>query len=585
MRLFFLIVLFCHPIFELFSQEMTIQIKPHQLSEQEYFNISTQNTYSFEQANQLLLDRVDSLRNLGYLAASIDSIQSINNQVIAYAYLGERFTLQQIQNQNIDQKLFDFYFPENQYVSFEQVARSKKQLLTHLVADGYINAEVSQQVVSINEQSITLQIGAELGYQYQLDSLYLVGDIELKDSYILTILNQKKGEVLNEKFFNRIDERIATTSFMVQSKPPAFELKEDGTADVFLTIDEKNANEFDLLIGFLPNPNPQITNQKLLITGQGRLHLFNPFGTGKEFLVDYEQLQPESPRMDVDLQFPQIFNQEFGLFTQFNLYKQDSSFVKLFGEFGLDFPFGGNKKLGLSYQRTNSFLQHIDTTYVIQNQSLPKSIDFNQNYYFATFKWQATNRLNNPSKGLNLNTKLGVGSRTIIPNQSVTSIYSPDFDFSSLYSGINDEKFTWQAEFLGQYFIPLNSRNVLLLQNKSGIREFSSFYENDLYRLGGINSVRGFDEQSYLASTFIINTGEYRFLLNRDSYFSVFGDWALLEDQRPNRADPNLLGIGTGLNLATKAGLFSLNLAAGKSNETSFDLNKTRIHIGYVNVF
>ncbi len=126
---------------------------------------------------------------------------------------------------------------------------------------------------------------------------------------------------------------------------------------------------------------------------------------------------------------------------------------------------------------------------------------------------------------------------------------------------------------------------MFLLQNKSGSTFYDQYFENDLYRLGGINSIRGFDEQSYLASSFIINTAEYRFLLNRDSHFSVFADYGLLYDERPNYQDNQLLGIGSGLELATKAGLFSMSLAVGDSDNSSFDFNKTRIHIGYVNVF
>ncbi len=567
-----------------FSQSNSVVFIPDSLVSDGYFKIDTNQMNSSELRNSLY-KQVDSLRQIGYIGSSIDSVVTKGDTTRIYGFLGPKYSIKSIQNINIPVAEFNSYFPSNRQYSFHALFSQKASLLNKYIKRGFINATVSQKVLDFNETSLTYGIKLNSGYQYRLDSVFIKGNVDIKDSYVLSLLNLKSGDILDEDFFIRAEERIANTAFMALQSPPAFVLKPNGKANVFFNLTEEKANEFDLLIGFAPNPNPLLSERKLLITGQGQLNLFNPFGTGKQFLVDYRQQQPESPKLDVNLSFPQIFKQEFGLSGTFNLYKQDSAFIKLYGDLGLTYPLGGNKNLGLFYRRTSSYTQRIDTNYVKANFSLPPAVDYNQNDYLVDFDWRATNRLRNPSKGFYFKVIGGVGNRTITRNTSIINLVDSTFNFSALYDGINADKFSWTGHFLGQYYIPVTERHVFLLQNNSAIQQYARYFSNDLYRIGGINSIRGFEENSFLASSYVINTGEYHFLLNRESYFSIFSDWALIEDKRADFKNQNALGIGTGLNLSTKAGIFSLNLAVGKTIESSLDFNKSRIHIGYINVF
>ena len=157
-------------------------------------------------------------------------------------------------------------------------------------------------------------------------------------------------------------------------------------------------------------------------------------------------------------------------------------------------------------------------------------------------------------------------------------------NYQLLYDEVNEEKLTSKAEASIEYFIPIKNSAAVLIKNESAYQYLATYFTNDLYRIGGINTVRGFDERSVLASAYSITTAEYRLLLNRDSFFSVFSDAAYVQNEQ-NSTDNFLIGFGSGLDLSTKAGIFSVNLALGKSNEEPFNFDKTRIHFGYVNVF
>ena len=46
-----------------------------------------------------------------------------------------------------------------------------------------------------------------------------------------------------------------------------------------------------------------------------------------------------------------------------------------------------------------------------------------------------------------------------------------------------------------------------------------TMFQNELFRIGGLKTLRGFDEESIFASVYSIFTLEYRFILEQNSYY------------------------------------------------------------------
>ena len=57
----------------------------------------------------------------------------------------------------------------------------------------------------------------------------------------------------------------------------------------------------------------------------------------------------------------------------------------------------------------------------------------------------------------------------------------------------------------------------MLVANKTGYLESPGVFENELYRIGGLKTLRGFDEDSIFASFYTIGPLETRYLLERNS--------------------------------------------------------------------
>jgi hemolysin activation/secretion protein len=105
-----------------------------------------------------------------------------------------------------------------------------------------------------------------------------------------------------------------------------------------------------------------------------------------------------------------------------------------------------------------------------------------------------------------------------------------------------------------------------------------------LFRFGGLNSIRGFAEnslQAYLTTSLLT---EYRYILSPNLYLHSILDYALIKnnsDSGNSDITENLIGIGLGMGIQTKNGLLKLALANGKTKKQQFEIYNTIIHISY----
>jgi len=107
---------------------------------------------------------------------------------------------------------------------------------------------------------------------------------------------------------------------------------------------------------------------------------------------------------------------------------------------------------------------------------------------------------------------------------------------------------------------------------------------NELYRFGGINSIRGFNENSIDASLFSIINTEYRYQFNDGIYVHSIIDLGYFENETIS-IKQNLYSFGFGLGLNTKAGLFKFNVANGNAQDSDFSFSNTKIHISISSKF
>ena len=105
---------------------------------------------------------------------------------------------------------------------------------------------------------------------------------------------------------------------------------------------------------------------------------------------------------------------------------------------------------------------------------------------------------------------------------------------------------------------------------------------NELFRIGGITSVRGFNEQSIFTSLYSIFTLEYRFNLTTTSYLYSITDYAgfkTLEKQ------DDAYGLGIGYLLKKGKSQINISTVIGTSNLNSIKFNNSKLNLQFLTFF
>jgi hemolysin activation/secretion protein len=201
---------------------------------------------------------------------------------------------------------------------------------------------------------------------------------------------------------------------------------------------------------------------------------------------------------------------------------------------------------------------------------LPPYADVTTNNFGIGAKLEHLDYRLNPRQGYTFETSIGAGTRTIKKNSKINS---------EVYDSLELVTTQYRAEGNGDVYIPFGGRGVLNAGFIGGYIESPSYFENELFRFGGLRSLRGFNEQSLLASQYIIGKMEVRFILEQNSYLFTFVNSAYYE----NRSNEVLItdtpyGAGAGITFDTKLGIFSFTYAVGSEQDQPLLFKNARIN-------
>lgn len=167
------------------------------------------------------------------------------------------------------------------------------------------------------------------------------------------------------------------SGYIEEEKPSKITFFND-KATINLTLRNRKTSKFDFLVGFLPN---NAATGKLLVTGQARLYLVNPFGTGGEFFADWQKLQPKTQRLQLALNYPYFLNLPFGFDAKFDLYKRDTSNLDINYRIGLLYNFSGNHYIKGFFENRSTRLINADSNVIKSTLQLPKILDTKNSLY------------------------------------------------------------------------------------------------------------------------------------------------------------------------------------------------------------
>jgi len=541
---------------------------------EQYSNVSGDSVKIQEKLKSLITD----LYNNGYLSASIDSIRYDSVNTYADLYIGNQYLWSNLDFSKLDPLLQEELKKdkvENQIVNLTELNDLKKDIVAFYENSGYPFAKVKLDSFKMDSFLFKSTIEVQKGDYYSIDSIIIKGEPRISLNYIKKILQIDNNIAFNQDKLNGISKSINEQRFLKEIKPSEIEFREKGV-DLYLYIEDKRANMFDGIIGFLPENEK---SGKLLITGELNLNLVNSFGRGEELSLNWEKMESSTQKLNVGFNYPYLFGTNLGIDLDFELYKKDSSFLSLNTGLGLRLFLTYDDYLKAYYRYKSSSRIGDDNLSISMNFADIKSNIFGAQYYLNELDYKI-----NPRKGIVLDLFAGAGLKNITAKQNNVDslILNTDNNTIEIEAGIN----------LDIYF-PIYKNFVFHFNNKSRyLDQFADndkevvFFENELYRFGGARSLRGFDESIFYASIYSIQNVEIKYLFEQNSAFYIFWNGAYYYKNVIDEVTEDFpWGFGIGLDFETGAGIFSLSYALGKQFENPIEIKTAKIHFGYINRF
>jgi outer membrane protein assembly factor BamA len=531
-----------------------------------------------------------SLYERGYLTASVDSISAQNSRMDTWITAGGRYEWASLHAGNVGKELINnIHFKEKFYqgkvFSYQDVSRICNNLLTELENNGYPFAVVRLDSIAIKGRGISAALHVEKNQLFRYDTLALAGNARITKYYLYNYLGLKKGAIYNESSVKKIDSRLKQLPFLQADKPAEILFTADKARPV-LTLSNRKASQFDLLVGFLPNSE---STGKLLITGEANINMINPFGYGENLRLNWRKMQPRTQNLDVGFSFPYIISLPFGIDAGLRLYKRDTLFLDVDWDAGISYLFVGGNYFKVLVNGRFSNVLNIDTNQIIINRKLPEYSDTRKILYGLEYYFERLDYRFNPRSGWILKLRGAAGTRRILPNDRILKIRdpeNPDRTFGFLYDSLKLKTAQFKFDVRLEKFFAVAKRSAIKTAFNAGALIAENIFLNEMYRLGGTKLLRGFDEESIFSSAFGVITAEYRFLLAQNSYFNLFADGAYTQYKTVNEVRHDFpFGFGAGMAFGTKAGVFSVSYALGRQQQNPINFRAAKIHFGYVNLF
>ena len=520
---------------------------------------------------QELKEIKQSLINFGYLTASVDSIRWLQDTSKAYIYKGQLYKWAELKPGNVPEE----YLSKAGYR--EKLYRGKKfspASLSNLIEKvlrigenrGYPFSQLNLDSIEFRDEGIQAQLHLEKNGFFVIDSLILKGDSETNRTYIENHLSLKMGMAYDQSLLNKIPTRLKELPFISVIKPYEIGMR-PGKADIYLYVENKKASNFDGVLGVLPDSE----TDDIIITGDIRLNLLNSFKRGEKINLQWQRLQTRTQQLDVNFELPFLFKTPLGVQFQFNLYRQDTLFSQVNLRAGVQYYFLGSNSAEIYYENNQA---NVLSTSI---QSLDRYVDSRTNLFGLGVKQTDLDYRFNPRKGYFIEVRAAAGQKEILRNQQIDD---------SEYEGVNLKSDIYNGNLSGGIYVPIGGRSTVLFRVRSAILLNENIFRNELYRIGGLKTLRGFNEQAIFASSYAIGTVEYRFLLEQNSNIFVFFDQGWYEDQvRADAVRDTPFGFGAGISFETGAGIFSLTYALGKQFDNEIQFRDGKIHFGFISFF
>lgn len=492
-----------------------------------------------------ILKTSNYLKNIGYFTNTVDEIKKVGNENIVFFSLKDKIE-NVILKINLESRI---YFEKTTTNTISIPIKKLEKTLSHisyqLNKEGRSFSTVQLKNISIKGKTLFSDLLINKSTKRSINKVIVKSYENFPKPYLIHYLNIQQKTIINRQKLKEISKASNTIPFIKEIKPPEILFTKDSTL-LYLYFNKKQNNSFDGNIGFTSEEDGSI-----LFNGNVDLSLHNIIDTGEKIELFWNSIREEQQEFKISFENPYLFNTKFSPQISFSIYKQDSSFVNTKFDSKLFYSINPKTKLALTYNTEAS--ENIKT-------NLNSNIESFDNNFLG---FQLQYRI--PKNDFFLNSKFNLE-------------INPTFGKRN-NKDKNETVNQFKIETSLSYILDLNSRSSISFKNKIGYLNSDTFINNELFRIGGANTIRGFNEQSIITNDYNFFNIEFRYLTSEKTFFYTITDLGRIKLDSKSK---KLMGLGLGYLFTTNKTRVNISLAKGNQNT---DLKEINFTIKWTNFF
>ena len=546
-----LVLIFFFPILFFGQQVNFLEIYKNQ----EFFKAGKVNSNRVrELVNNILLSEIES----GYFTCNVDSISLKNQKLKIYLQTGNLISLNSIKvnlPNSLALKLREDFNSNKTYFNANDFSNKIKKWIILMNNNGFPFAEFEFQKSEIINSKINLICNLISGPLVKIDSIINPEITKKELQLVYKFTDIRNGDLFELNKINKISENIKNTGFIQEIRPPAYEFIEN-KASIYTYYKPQSKNSINGIVGIQPGENETVQ-----FTGNVTLNFQNALSYGEVLKINWRRMFNSSQNLIAELSYPFLFNTNFEIKGGLDMIKKDSSFFNFNSKLIINYKSNSNFSNGFLFTKNNS-------TNLLEDDYSSTTVN---SFGFVTNFKKLDNPFN-PRRGFKIQSELAYGWKETYAIDTVANntIKSPNFNGNLSLS----------------YYLSLLKKTTFKIKLSGSTIQNNILYENELTRIGGYKTIRGFDEESIWVSSFIIGNFELRYLVDEKTNVFLFSDFAWTKSKTNNfLREDYFQSFGFGTNISMPNGLLTLIYGLGRKIDNSFLIRTGKIHLGFTSYF
>ena len=507
-----------------------------------------------ELVNNILLSEIES----GYFTCNVDSINLKNQKLKIYLQTGNLISLNSIKvnlPNSLSLKLRENFNSDKTYFNANDFSEKIKKWIILMNNNGFPFAEFEFEKSEIINSKINLICNLISGPLVKIDSIINPEITKKELQLVYKFTDIRNGDLFELNKIYKISENIKNTGFIEEIRPPAYEFI-DNKASIYTYFKPQSKNSINGLVGIQPGENETVQ-----FTGNVALNFQNALSYGEVLKFNWRRMFNSSQNLIAELSYPFLFNTNFEVQGGLDMIKKDSSFFNFNSKLIINYKSNSNFSNGFLFTNNNS-------TNLLKDDYSSTSVN---SFGFVT-NFEKLDNPFNPRKGFKIKSEIAYGWKETYAIDTVTNntLKSPNFNGNLSFSS----------------YLSLLKRTTFKIKLSGSTIQNNILYENELTRIGGYKTIRGFDEESIWVSSFVLGNFEFRYLIDEKSNVFLFSDFAWTESKTNNfLMEDYFQSFGFGTNISMPNGLLTLIYGMGRKIDNPFLIKTGKIHLGFTSYF